>query len=155
MTSQKEKVVIKAEEAGYADLDFPEVVVNFSNYLNEKISGQAYEFELDLTGCVLTYSQTSLFLNLFLQYFSTFEIDQTKFLEIVTTDNYITKDLTCYQFFRTTKIISDDNCNPTNVANEVNAFCIKEGLVIQIRVVSYEDRSSKEQQFIFGEFKCL
>lgn len=145
--------LIEAYKLGYSDLDFPEVTEEFCVYIRNLLNGN-FSFVLDLTNCVITYSQTSLILNLFLEHF-TIPIDQEKkHFEIITTDNYVTKELTCYQFFRTTQIISTDSNTPANVTNDVDSFCNKNNLIIRIRVIPDIGTNGKSKTFDFGDIKC-
>ena len=141
---------ISAKDLELTDLDFPECAEKLRHHIENQVFFEGVDIiELDLRWCVVIYSQANLFLDSFLSAIS--HVPKRK-LNILTSNNYKTRELTCYELFRTTKAVNTYDHNPKVVSHSVDQYCLTNDLIIEIKVFSgdNEDLNSKEiLSFIF------
>jgi len=77
-------------------------------HIDKSISASIESIELDLRWCVVIYSQAHIFLNSCLSHLAS-NTASLKKMVILTTDNYLTRELTCYEFFRTTLAVDGND----------------------------------------------
>jgi len=142
---------INARDLELIDLDFPECAELLKKYIDKNISASIELIELDLRWCVVIYSQAHIFLNSCLLHLAT-NTEKLKHMVILTTDNYVTRELTCYEFFRTTLAVHGNDHNPTSVTSAIDKYCKDKKLNIEVKVFSgdSEDPSAPElRSYVF------
>lgn len=135
---------IEAKKQGFIDLDFPSCAESLRQHIDEHISSSISVIRLDLRWCIIIYSQAHIFLDSCLKLYS----EQAKQIIILTTDNYITREMTCYEFFRTTIAVENTSHNPKSVTSSVEEYCKKNNLSIEIKVYSGDTDQETSSELI-------
>ncbi|PCJ20776.1 MAG: hypothetical protein COA96_15720 [SAR86 cluster bacterium] len=133
---------VNAIEMGLKDLDFPECAQKLISHIDENFSTSTQIVVLDLRKCVVIYSQTHEILDCCLNSFSSSKAIRKK-LSILTTANYITRDLTCYQLFRTTLACRDEANDISSVEKVLDSYCRKNDLIISVDVYSGDSENDE------------
>ena len=126
---------INARELNYEDLDFPECAESLRGYIERNISTEIHSVVLDIRWCVVIYSQANVFLDCCLSKLAN-NAASSKKLIILTTDNYITRALTCYELFRTTLAANATAHDPKLVVAAIDEYCVNNNLSIEVQVFS-------------------
>lgn len=126
---------INARELNYEDLDFPECAESLRKHIEENISTSIHFVVLDIRWCVVIYSQANIFLDCCLLKLASNTAPQRK-LTVLTTDNYITRALTCYELFRTTLAANATAHDPQLVVTAIDEYCASNNLIIEVQVFS-------------------
>lgn len=148
MSNFEKNLHIEAKKIGFLDLDFPSCALQLKDHIDSQISTQVNEITLDIRWCPVTYSQANIFLD------SCFKTDSNNIsrLVILTTDNYITREMTCYQLFRTAIVTENISRTPKSVTDSLDEYCKKNDFSIEIKVYSGdtdENQSTELQTYFF------
>ena len=136
MTQQTQNELrINARGLELRDLDFPECAALLKQHINDRISASTALIELDIRWCVVIYSQAHIFLDSCLSFLASSTAEFKKLI-ILTTDNYLTRELTCYELFRTTIAVNDSDNDPKSVTTSIDQYCVNNKLCIEVQVYS-------------------
>jgi len=144
---------INARELNYEDLDFPECAESLRQHVEKNISTAIHFVVLDIRWCVVIYSQANVFLDCCLSKLAN-NVAPHKKLVILTTDNYITRALTCYELFRTTLAANTIAHEPQLVARAIDEYCASNNLSIEVQVFSGDTEDSDSpvlDSYVFPE----
>lgn len=144
---------IDARDLNLRDLDFPECSASLKQYIDKHTSKAIASISLDLRWCVVIYSQANVYIDSCLTHLASSEAHARK-LTLLTTHNYSTRDLTCYELFRTTKAVGVNDRDPKSVAEALHQYCLKHELIIEIQVFSGDAEDPlvpKLHSYTFGE----
>lgn len=126
---------IDTRKLNLIDLDFPDCALQLKDYIDENVPKIATCLLLDIRLSVVIYSQAPVFLDRCLLHLAQSEGGNKSF-RILTTGNYMTRELTCYELFRTTQMVNQGSHDPRSVAAKVDKYCIDNNLKIFIDVYS-------------------
>ena len=126
---------INARKLNLIDLDFPECVASLKREIDARISTSVALVELDVRWCVVIYSQAYIFLDSCLSNLVSNSVNFKKLI-ILTTDNYLTRELTCYELFRTTLAANTNDHDPKSVTSSVDQYCTNHNLSIEVQIFS-------------------
>jgi hypothetical protein len=135
MNQHQNDLVINAKELGLADLDFPECAASLNRHIDKVATTLVASINLDVRWCVIIYSQAHIFLDTCLSKLVGSTAD-SKRLIILTTDNYVTRELTCYELFRTTSVVNISDHDPKSVSAALDRYCLNNQLRIEVQVFS-------------------
>ena len=153
MQQTQRELRIDARDLNLRDLDFPECSASLKKYIDENTSEEIASILLDLRWCVVIYSQANIYLNSCLTHLASSTAHARK-LTLLTTHNYPTRDLTCYELFRMTKAVGVNDRDPKSVAEALHKYCLLHGLIIEIQVFSgdaEDPHAPKLHSYTFGE----
>ena len=136
---------VSAKDLNLTDLDFPECAELLKQHIASNSDENINIIELDIRWCVVIYSQSNVFIDSCLSVICAGKVNNKKLI-FLTSNNYKTKDLTCYELFRTTKAANKNDNDPKTVTFSVNEFCLNNDLSIEIHVYSgaTEDLNARE-----------
>src|SRR5437870_728200 len=153
MQQTQHELRIDARDLNLKDLDFPECSASLKQYIDKNVSDATTSISLDLRWCVVIYSQANIYLDSCLTHLASGTAHARK-LTLLTTHNYPTRDLTCYELFRTTKAVGENDRDRKSVAGALHQYCLKHGIIIEIQVFSGDDEdllAPKLHSYTFGE----
>lgn len=126
---------IDARELDLRDLDFPECAALLKQHIDDKVTTSIASIMLDVRWCVVIYSQAHVFFDSCLSCLAS-STAESRNLIILTTDNYLTRELTCYELFRTTTATNESDHDPKSVAVAIDQYCANNKLSIEVQVYS-------------------
>lgn len=126
---------IEAQKLNLKDLDFPECAASLKQLIDDKTSTSVSLIMLDVRWCVVIYSLAHIFLDSCLSCLAS-STEVPRKLIVLTTGNYLTRELTCYELFRTAAALSESDYNPKLAADALDQYCTNNKLSIEIQVYS-------------------
>ncbi len=126
---------VDARELGLRDLDFSKCAAALKKHIDARAEPEIWMIKLDVRWCVVIYSQAHIFLDSCFSLLESCTTQQRKLL-ILTTDDYMTRELTCYELFRTTKPVNQNDHNPKSVISAIDRYCSDNHLCIEVEVFS-------------------